>query len=106
MRRRPMIRFFRRHRLTCVLFLILIYLIGGAVAPFFSYQKIKEDTVKQTASRTFRMNGAGPESTWGDYTVPIAPGSRPETADIFPIAMENNYKVGKVLIDAILAGTF
>lgn len=56
-----MIRFFRRHRLTCVLFLILIYLIGGAVAPFFSYQKIKEDTVKQTASRTFRMNGAGPE---------------------------------------------
>ena len=62
--------------------------------------------IRDSVNMDVFMNGAGPESTWGDYTVPIAPGSRPETADIFPIAMENNYKVGKVLIDAILAGTF
>lgn len=56
-----MIRFFKRHRFTCLLLLILIYLIAGAVAPFFSYQKIKEDTVRQTASKSYRMDGAGPE---------------------------------------------
>lgn len=27
-----------------------------------------------------------------------------EAADIFPVAMENNFKVGKVIIDAILGG--
>ena len=62
--------------------------------------------IRDSVNMDVFMNGAGPESTWGDYTVPIAPGSRPETADIFPIAMENNYKVGKVLVDAILAGAF
>lgn len=62
--------------------------------------------IRDSVNMDVFMNGASPESTWGDYTVPIAPGSRPETADIFKTAMENNYKVGKVLIDAILDGTF
>ena len=56
-----MIRLFKRHKITCLLLLVLIYLIAGAVAPFFSYQKIKEDTVKQTASKSYRMDGTGPE---------------------------------------------
>lgn len=51
------------------------------------------------------MNGATPESLWdpdSDHT--LASESSVEAADIFPIAMENNYKVGKVVIDAILKG--
>lgn len=55
------------------------------------------------------MNGDTPESLWDpDYKGPqneTEEGHRTENADIFATAMENNYKVGRVVIDAILGGT-
>ena len=36
----------------------------------------------------------------------LASESSVESADIFATAMENNYKVGSVVVDAILDGTF
>lgn len=53
------------------------------------------------------MMGATPESIWttGSATN-LASEEGIESADIFPVSMENNFKVGKVIIDAILDGTF
>ena len=53
------------------------------------------------------MNGATPESLWGEANVKaISDEDNEEALDIFPVAMENNFKVGKVIIDAILNGKF
>ena len=56
-----MIRFFRRHKILCLLLFILAYLIMGATAPFLSYKKIEENTVNQFDPAAFRMEDAGPE---------------------------------------------
>ena len=53
------------------------------------------------------MNGATPESLWDpNFDESLASESSVESADIFATAMENNYKVGSVVVDAILDGTF
>lgn len=52
------------------------------------------------------MNGATPESLWGENPKAISNEENEEALDIFPVAMENNFKVGKVIIDAILNGEF
>ena len=52
------------------------------------------------------MNGATPESLWDpNFDDSLASESSVESADIFATAMENNYKVGSVVVDAILNGT-
>ena len=56
-----MIRFLRRHKITCLVLLIVFYLIVGATAPFLSYKKIEEDTIGNFAQKNFRMDGTGPE---------------------------------------------
>ena len=51
------------------------------------------------------MNGASPESLWDpDFDDSLASESSVESADIFATAMENNFKVGSVVVDAILNG--
>ena len=52
------------------------------------------------------MNGETPESLWDpDYPVHLTPEESAEFLDIFPVAMKNNFAVGRVVIDAILDGT-
>lgn len=51
------------------------------------------------------MNGASPESLWDpNFVDSLASDESVESADIFATAMENNFKVGKVVIDAIING--
>lgn len=53
------------------------------------------------------MNGATPELLWGQgESLALAAEESVESADIFETAMENVFRAGRVLIDAILAGTF
>lgn len=53
------------------------------------------------------MNGNTPESLWDPKNSKYDEDDRSnETADIFPTAMKNNYKAGKVIIDAIIKGEF
>lgn len=52
------------------------------------------------------MDGVTPESLWGENLKGISDKESEEALDIFPVAMENNFKVGKVIIDAILDGEF
>lgn len=52
------------------------------------------------------VNGTTPESLWGAIeSLDIASDESDESSDIFVTAMENNFRVGRVLIDAILDGT-
>ena len=51
------------------------------------------------------MLGTSPERLWDPEGSTHSTESSTEYADIFPTAMENNYKVGRVIIDAILNGT-
>lgn len=52
------------------------------------------------------MNGDTPDSLWDpNYITEISSDSNKEVVDIFATAMENNFIVGKVIIDAILNGT-
>ena len=51
------------------------------------------------------MKGSTPESLWvKGSSAELESEDSEEAADIFPVAMENNFKVGKVIIDAILGG--
>ena len=51
------------------------------------------------------MNGASPESLWDpNFVDSLASDESVESADIFATAMENNFKIGKVVIDAIING--
>ena len=53
------------------------------------------------------MLGATPESLWGGAeNLTLAAEESIESADIFETAMENNFDVGRVIIDRILDGTF
>lgn len=52
------------------------------------------------------MDGATPESLWGSGSgvAGLVDGNSAESIDIFSTAMENNFKVGKTIIDAYLNG--
>ena len=51
------------------------------------------------------MKGTSPESLWlVGSAAELESEDSQEAADLFPVAMENNFKVGKVVIDAILRG--
>lgn len=49
------------------------------------------------------MNGNSPESLWGDKV--SLEEDEAESSDIFVTSMENNFKVGSKVVDAILDGT-
>ncbi len=52
------------------------------------------------------MNGATAASLWDpEFDSSLASEDSVEAADIFMTAMENNYKVGAVVVDAILNDT-
>ena len=51
------------------------------------------------------MKGSTPESLWlVGSAAELESSDSQEAADLFPVAMENNFKVGEVIIDAILRG--
>ena len=51
--------------------------------------------------------GATPEKLWGTGVDDVLASEKSEESfDIFPTAMKNNHKVGKIIIDAILNGEF
>ena len=53
------------------------------------------------------MLGATPESLWGGAeAMALADEDSVEAADIFVVSMENNFAVGRVIIDSILSGEF
>lgn len=61
--------------------------------------------IRDSVNMDVFMNGATPESLWDpNFEDSLASEESVEAADIFATAMENNYKVGSVIIDAILAG--
>lgn len=61
--------------------------------------------IRDSVNTDVFMNGASPDSLWDpNFDHSIANESNIESADIFATAMENNFKVGKVVIDAILNG--
>ena len=51
------------------------------------------------------MRGMSPERLWNPEESDDSTLNPEEYADIFPVAMENNFRVGRVIIDAILDGT-
>jgi purine nucleoside permease len=62
--------------------------------------------IRDSVNMDVFMNGASAASLWDpSYTSTLSDEGNVESADIFKTAMENNYKVGAVVIDAILAGT-
>ena len=62
--------------------------------------------IRDSVNMDVFMNGATPESLWDpNFDESLASESSVESADIFGTAMENNFKVGSVVIDAILEGT-
>lgn len=61
--------------------------------------------IRDSVNMDVFMNGANPEYLWAGVEDSLASESSVESADIFATAMENNYKVGSVVVDAILDGT-
>ena len=62
--------------------------------------------IRDSVNMDVFMNGATPESLWDpNFDESLASESSVESADIFATAMENCFKVGSVVIDAILDGT-
>ena len=63
--------------------------------------------IRDSVNTDVFMNGATPESLWDpNFEDSLDSESSVESADIFATAMEHNYKVGSVVVDAILDGTF
>ena len=62
--------------------------------------------VRSSVNMDVFMLGATPESLWGKEKILQPAESEVESADIFATAMESNFKVGRIIIDAILNGTF
>lgn len=53
------------------------------------------------------LHGVTPEKLWGPKSEDsLASGDSEESIDIFKTAMENNFKVGDIIVQAILNGTF
>lgn len=62
--------------------------------------------IRDSVNMDVFMNGATPESLWDpEFDESLASESSVEAADIFATAMENNFKVGSVVVNAILDGT-
>lgn len=62
--------------------------------------------VRDSVNMDVFMNGATPESLWDpEFEDSLASEESVESADIFRTARENNFKVGSVIIDAILNGS-
>ncbi len=63
--------------------------------------------IRDSVNMDVFMNGDTPESLWGqgEYDESIGLASSDETLDIFVVGMENNFKVGSVVINAILDGS-
>ena len=62
--------------------------------------------IRDSVNMDVFMNGASPESLWDpNFDESLASDDSVEAADIFATAMENDYKVGSVVINAILDGT-
>ncbi len=62
--------------------------------------------IRDSVNTDVFMNGASPESLWDpNFEDSIASEESVESADIFATAMENNFKVGSVVVNAILDGT-
>ena len=62
--------------------------------------------IRDSVNMDVFMNGASPASLWDpDFKQSLASESSVEAADIFATAMENNFKVGRVVVDAILNGS-
>ena len=62
--------------------------------------------VRSSVNMDVFMLGATPESLWGKEKILQPAESEVESADIFATAMESDFKVGRIIIDAILNGTF
>lgn len=60
--------------------------------------------IRDSVNMDVFMNGANPEYLWAGIEDSLASESSVESADIFATAMLNNFKVGSVVVDAILAG--
>lgn len=62
--------------------------------------------IRDSVNTDVFMNGASPESLWDpNFEDSLASEESVESADIFATAMENNFKVGSVVVNAILDGT-
>ena len=62
--------------------------------------------IRDSVNMDVFMNGASPVSLWDpNFDESLASEESVEAADIFATAMENNFKVGKVVVDAILNGS-
>lgn len=62
--------------------------------------------IRDSVNMDVFMLGATPESLWDpNFEDSLASEESVEAADIFRTAMENNFKVGSVVVDAILDGT-
>lgn len=63
--------------------------------------------IRDSVNMDVFMNGATAESLWDpNFDESLASEDSVESADIFATARENNFKVGKVVVDAILSGGF
>lgn len=64
-------------------------------------------TLRSSVNMDVFMNGNTPESLWDPEHSKFNEEDRSEeTSDVFPTAMKNNFKAGKVIIDAIMKGKF
>ena len=61
--------------------------------------------IRDSVNMDVFMNGANPEYLWAGVEDSLASEDSVEAADIFATAMENNFKVGSIVVDAILDGT-
>ena len=63
--------------------------------------------IRDSVNMDVFMLGATPESLWGNASaITLASEENVEAADIFMTAMKNNFSVGRIIIDQILAGQF
>ncbi len=63
--------------------------------------------IRDSVNMDVFMLGATPERLWGNAEeVTLASEESIESADIFVTAMKNNFNVGRMIIDQILAGQF
>ena len=63
--------------------------------------------IRDSVNMDVFMLGAMPETLWGDAeATTLASEENVEAADIFMTAMKNNFNVGRIIIDKILAGQF
>ena len=62
--------------------------------------------IRDSVNMDVFMLGATPESLWGNAeAMDLADEDSVEAADIFEVAMKNNFDVGKIIIDRIMAGS-